>query len=629
MSRRQRSARESAQRLKVAREKASRRRTRARRAAGAAAAAVTLAGGGAAAVSPAEATAGDASTGHLAGASLAGCTSATTPDSDPSYLTDVGGDLYFTAFDGEHGQALWKTDGTASSTVLLKEFGSDGGYDDYEYYGSRPSDLTDVDGTLFFRVDGGDKDELWRSDGTPGGTVKVRRFQSIGSGYDDEGGFAAVGDTVYFAADDGTHGEELWRSDGTRSGTVLVKDIGSGSSGGDDYDYYSDGPANLTPAGANGLFFTANDGIHGEELWRSDGTKAGTVLVRNIRPGSYSSDARSFTAVGDDVFFTARDGVHGRELWTSDGTKEGTVLVKDIRPGGGTAVNGPVVATDDGTVFFGADGDGGGRDLWRSDGTAAGTVLVKDFAIGGYKGYYSLRELVAVGDTLFFAGADETHGMELWASDGTEAGTAMVKDIRPGDYDGYPTGLTAVGGDVYFVARDGVHGPEVWRSDGTKAGTALVKDVDPGAGSRPRSLTESGGQLYFTADDAVHGQELWHSDGTAAGTELVKDINLGGAFAVASRGIPNTDKGTVRVRVFTDGAGTLSVARNRWIRGSSRDVEPSGDDGARFNVTLEPTRAAKRVLRREGELKVTAKFTFNSCGGAVSSVTHHYTLRMG
>lgn len=625
MSRRQRSARDSAQRLKVARDKAQRRRSRARRAAGAAAAAVTLAGGGTAGLSPAQAATGSL----LTGASLADCSSTTTPDSDPSYLTDVGGDLYFTAFDGEHGQALWKSDGTASGTVLLKEFGSSGGYDDYDYgYGSGASDLTDVAGTLFFTVDGDGTDELWRSDGTPAGTVKVRRFASLGGGYDDEddGALTAVGDTLFFVADDGTHGDELWRSDGTKSGTVLVKDIGRGT--GDDYDYYSEGPGNLTAAGDT-LFFTTDDGTHGDELWRSDGTKAGTVQVRNVRPGSYSSEIRSLTAVGDDVYFTARDGVHGRELWTSDGTKEGTVLVEDIRPGGGTAVSGPLVATDDGTVFFAADDGTDGRDLWRSDGTPAGTALVKDLGAVG-DDYYDVGDMEAVGNTLFFAGSDGTHGLELWTSDGTEAGTVMVKDIRPGDYDGYPTRLTEVAGEVFFVARDGVHGAEVWRSDGTKAGTVLVKDIDPDApGSRPGSLTELDGRLYFTADDSVHGEELWTSDGTEAGTVLVADINTGGAFVVSSKGVPNTDKGTVRVRVVTDGAGTLSVARNRWVRGSSRDVVESGDDGVRFNVTLEPTRAAKRVLRREGELRVRARFTFSSCGGAVNSVTHHYTLRMG
>ncbi len=100
-------------------------------------------------------------------------------------------------------------------------------------------------------------------------------------------------------------------------------------------------PAHLTDVGGT-LFFTADDGIHGHELWKSDGTKAGTVLVKDINPmargGGTTTTARtSLTDVGGTLFFTADDGTHGRELWKSDGTKAGTVLVKDINPAAAAA----------------------------------------------------------------------------------------------------------------------------------------------------------------------------------------------------------------------------------------------------------------------------------------------------
>ena len=85
-----------------------------------------------------------------------------------------------------------------------------------------------------------------------------------------------VGNALYFRADDGTNGEELWKSDGTASGTVMVKDINSGSSG----SY----PSGLTAVG-NTLYFTADDGTNGEELWKSDGTASGTVMVKDIYSG--------------------------------------------------------------------------------------------------------------------------------------------------------------------------------------------------------------------------------------------------------------------------------------------------------------------------------------------------------
>ena len=78
------------------------------------------------------------------------------------------------------------------------------------------------------------------------------------------------------------------------------------------------------------LFFTAKDVTHGTELWRSDGTVAGTSLVKDIRSGSDSSDPGLLTNVNGTLFFTANDGTTGRELWKSDGTAAGTVLVKDI-----------------------------------------------------------------------------------------------------------------------------------------------------------------------------------------------------------------------------------------------------------------------------------------------------------
>ena len=152
----------------------------------------------------------------------------------------------------------------------------------------------------------------------------------------------------------------------------LVKDLNTTRSRGIDSDL-SLFPQNSIVALGRTVFFSASDEIHGSELWRSDGTKAGTRLVADLCSGSCASTPRNLTAVGGLVFFTADDGLHGRELWKSDGTAAGTVLVKDLIPedkfgriDGLTELNG--------FLLFGLAPTGYLRELWRSDGTAAGPV---------------------------------------------------------------------------------------------------------------------------------------------------------------------------------------------------------------------------------------------------------------
>jgi ELWxxDGT repeat protein len=129
-------------------------------------------------------------------------------------------------------------------------------------------------------------------------------------------------------ANDGTSGYELWKSDGTSSGTVLVRDINQGT--GSAFHWWW---RNTWFTNVNGtLYFVADDGTTGYELWKSDGTSAGTRLVRNINSGGFSSYPQYLTNVSGTLFFSAYDGNKGYELWKSDGTPGGTVLVRDIRP---------------------------------------------------------------------------------------------------------------------------------------------------------------------------------------------------------------------------------------------------------------------------------------------------------
>jgi uncharacterized repeat protein (TIGR01451 family) len=341
-----------------------------------------------------------------------------------------------------------------------------------------------------------------------------------------------VNGTVFFAASDGAsgnaHGEELWKSDGTPTGTVMVKDIYMGTSG-----------SNLSRlTNVNGtLFFRATEGSHGVELWKSDGTPTGTVMVKDIRAGAGNSWPLELADMGGVLFFCAGDSSHNSELWKSDGTPTGTVMVKDIAPG--LFSSSPKQFTDvDGMVFFqatdGWTGNAHGTELWKSDGTPTGTVMVKDIHSGITSSlpFY----LAAMDGTLFFRANDGSHGVELWKSDGTPTGTLMVKDIYTGASDSSPSQLTNVNGTLFFQATDGVHGKELWKSDGTPTGTLMVTDIYPGIpDAEPSDLTALSGVLFFRAADGwvgnAHGAELWKSDGTPTGTIMVKDIYSGAGFS--------------------------------------------------------------------------------------------------
>jgi ELWxxDGT repeat protein len=306
-----------------------------------------------------------------------------------------------------------------------------------------------------------------------------------------------------FSADDGVHGRELWKSDGSQTGTRLVKDIVPGDQSASPSQVTSVGPA---------VFFEAYTDAHGWELWVSDGTPAGTHLVKDIHPGMNWSEPYELTAVNGRLFFRADDGVHGYELWVSDGTSDGTRLVKDIRPG--SYGSGPRQLIDvDGVLFFRADDGVHGRELWKSDGTPEGTLLVKDFNPDGDM-WMSMGHPVVMNGVLYF-------GMgHLWRSDGTDAGTVRI----PGDFEWVE--FLAVSNDtLFFGASNDTYGRELWKSDGTPEGTAMVKDIrSPGSGS-PVHMIDVGGTLFFQADDGVHSRELWTSDGTPEGTIMVKDIN--------------------------------------------------------------------------------------------------------
>ncbi|MCA8957619.1 MAG: hypothetical protein KDC87_16205 [Planctomycetes bacterium] len=321
------------------------------------------------------------------------------------------------------------------------------------------------------------------------------------------------GTLLFRASGDGV-GAELHRTDGTAAGTTLVKDI---------LDKLPSGfPRELTLMRGRAYFNATDSG--GAELWTSDGTGAGTQRVLDIAPGIAGSNPRFLCATRDRLYFAAAVLGFGDELWTSDGTSAGTRLVLDIVPGAaGSNPRNLTIAKDQ--VFFTATTPAAGTELWVSDGTAAGTRMVLDIVPGA--GSSGVRELVALDGIVYFVARDPTRGVELWLSNGTAAGTGVVKDIWPGGSSSAPEGLTRVGDSVFFFANDGMHGigPDLWKTTPKVGGTVMVEDLTP-SGQFGEHVA-AGDLFFFVMRTATNGRELWRSDGRPLGTAIVLDINPG------------------------------------------------------------------------------------------------------
>jgi ELWxxDGT repeat protein len=269
------------------------------------------------------------------------------------YVTTAGGWVYFLATAPESGYGIWRTDGTAAGTFpllggLLQNDGA-------------PPQVASVGGKVYFlawtRQSVGY--ELWASDGTAAGTVPVLP-DVAGPRPIAPYGLTAFRGALYFFGQPGENRDRgLWRSDGTAAGTRLLRALERPADDPFAYEFY---PSALTPVGDQ-LFFRANVAGSGPELWKTDGTRAGTVLVKDIAPGPASSRPQELTAAGSRLYFRATDGVHGDELWRSDGTAAGTTLVQDILPGPVSSTPEDLTAAG-GTLYFTANDGEHGRELW-------------------------------------------------------------------------------------------------------------------------------------------------------------------------------------------------------------------------------------------------------------------------
>ncbi|MBB6372187.1 T9SS type A sorting domain-containing protein [Chryseobacterium shigense] len=324
-------------------------------------------------------------------------------------------------------------------------------------------------------------------------------FPGYNSGLSGSPSFVNVNGKIYFLAQETFSSYQLWVTDGTVAGTMKEKDLNSN---------YSIG--NLVVAGNKIFYYVQN------ELWSYD--TVSKVLLK-VKTFVYSGDVKMYS-FNNELIIGADDGVSGKEIWKSDGTVAGTVLLKDIAPNAGGSISGDFNILPLNNKFYFIANLGTGYELYASDGTEAGTVSVKPVRTPRLNG--------ASADNYFvFEGFDpDAGGMEPWISDGTAAGTKILKNIMPGNTSSMANSkFIRLNNKIYFDSNaNGVspaYGDYIWETDGTEVGTVLFN-------------TPPETELYGKSSDGMHliltkpnyGNRYWITNGNPSQTFEITDIGM-------------------------------------------------------------------------------------------------------
>lgn len=499
--------------------------------------------------------------------------------SRPGDFSFAGGRVVFTATTPNEGEELWVTDGTPAGTQLLADI-SPGPTSSYVYGMA----ATSGNRVVFNANDGVHGTELWVSDGTAAGTLLAHDLVP-GSGGSFPSSFTTIGARLFFTAFDPIHGSELWMWDA--GGVGRIADIEPGTAGSN--------PSELIAAGAN-LVFRACRTSEGCELWRSDGSAVGTTLLADVRTGVTGSDPLHLVwhAGFGRVFFDADDGVNGRELWEVNGAGAASRISSLVAGSGeadfegAAAVGARLLFVADaglsGARLYAWDGTGitqlailstagpgfidnlvvwngraylGELDCWYSDGTVAGTiqwdpdcVSYVPFAVGGGRLLYGSygddeREIWSISTTdvvskeseftgfssdpssfafrasgaAFTADAGTT-GVELVVEDAAANGFNVI-DLLAGITSSRASDITPWRGEIWFSATSASTGNDLWHSDGTLVGTTPFELVAGASGSSPQQLLPVGNQLYLVAEDASLGNQLFRLRGNGPTIDLL------------------------------------------------------------------------------------------------------------
>lgn len=272
--------------------------------------------------------------------------------SQPSELTLFNSACFFTADNGT-GKKLWKTDGTNAGTAAYVDSNTNNTI-------ANPSGLEVFGGNMYYAANPNSVtgNELYKMD-SAGNVTLLKDIATTALASSNPRDLTALNSFLFFSADDGSHGRELWRSNGTTAGTVMITDINA-TGGGGGQPTLSSNPSQMMQVGSV-VYFTANNGINGTELWKYSGGVAS--MVKDITPGTSGTVISYMTGYNSKLYFTAMNVTDFQShLWVSDGTSAGTNKII-LNPTGSSEVSNLLVYNND--LYFGADaGDGIGKELY-------------------------------------------------------------------------------------------------------------------------------------------------------------------------------------------------------------------------------------------------------------------------
>lgn len=430
--------------------------------------------------------------------------------STPKYLTEHNGEFYFQAFEITPSfKKLYKSNGTESGTVqVAPNLNSGAGYS--------PESLTVFNGELYFTAFvTGLGIELYKTDGTETGTSLIKDIRPGGSsGLDqntnnDKNIFVEFNGELYFRASTNTS-IELWKTNGTEAGTVAVKNFEDTTNGAPQYSTDNETQV-LGIVFNNALYFSVNrGGVF--ELWKTDGTTSGTIALKT----NFNDPISNFIVFNNELLFSSSDGVYGNEIWKTDGTISGTqmkhdIFPNDLNPSLGKGSNPENFIIYQGQLIFTArsydytNSQLRGRELYKSDGTSA--TLIKEIKSGLSSGLPSLpRFTIYNNELLFLAEDDTTTDLDLWKTDATETGTAkLVSAVDTGETFQFSKPTLYNNKLLYHNFQ------QLWVTDGTDAGTEQLTNMNAGSNilqTQSLDLLAYNNKLWFSGFGSTTGNEL-------------------------------------------------------------------------------------------------------------------------